>query len=89
MQRQDLELRAQERAKAERTRIIKLVGQDLYLARSRSMEPGAFFQLTVSPWGAIHCECPAFLYRRVCKHAEALKTKLARSQSRSSSGGRR
>jgi SWIM zinc finger len=80
MQRQDLELRAQERAKAERTRIIKLVGQDLYLARSRSMEPGAFFQLSVSPWGDIRCECPAFLFRRVCKHAAALKAKLARSR---------
>ena len=81
MLRQDLELRAQERAKTERTRIIKLVGQDLYLARSRSMERGAFFQLSVSPWGDIRCECPAFVYRGICKHAAALKAKLARSQS--------
>ena len=51
-------------------------GQDRYLARSRTHEPGSYFELWVSPWGHVRRTCPGFTYRGVCKHAEALKTKM-------------
>ena len=76
MQRQELETRALARAQSERVRLVKLAGEGSYLARSRTLEPGAYFELTVSAWGQVHCSCPAFAYRQVCKHAAALKAKL-------------
>ncbi len=66
-------------------RIVKLAGESRYLARSRTVEPGAYFELTVSPWGQVRCSCPGFTYRGVCKHAEALRAKLAEARP---SGGR-
>ena len=65
-----------ERAKAERVRLVKLAGEQRYLARSRTVEPGAYFELTVSPWGQVRCGCPGFAYRGICKHAAALKARL-------------
>ena len=73
----EAEARALERAIAERVRIVKLAGEQRYLARSRKVEPGAYYELTVSPWGQIHCSCPGFLYRSACKHTAALKRRLA------------
>jgi uncharacterized Zn finger protein len=72
----ELERRALERAKAERVRLVKLAGEQRYLARSRTVEPGAYFELTVSPWGQVRCACPGFTYRGICKHAAALKARL-------------
>jgi hypothetical protein len=76
----ELELRALERARAERVRVAKPAGTDRYLARSRSVEPGAYFELFVSPWGHIRCSCPAFEFRRMCKHAMALRLRLAKEK---------
>jgi len=73
----ELERRAIERAKAERVRLVKLAGEQRYLARSRTVEPGAYFELTVSPWGQVRCGCPGFTYRGICKHAAALKARLS------------
>jgi len=64
------------RARARGVRVVKLAGQDRYLARSRTYEPGSYFELWVSPWGHVRCTCPGFTYRGVCKHAEALRGKL-------------
>ena len=64
------------RARASGVRVVKLAGQDRYLARSRTYEPGSYFELSVSPWGHVRCTCPGFTYRGVCKHAEALRDKL-------------
>jgi uncharacterized Zn finger protein len=89
MQTEELERRALARAQAERVRIVKLAGEARYLARSRTVEPGAYFELTVSPWGQVRCGCPGFSYRGVCKHAAALKALLAKSRpNRSSEPGR-
>ena len=83
MLQQELEQRALERAQAERIRVVKIAGQGRYLARSRTLEPGAYFELTVFPWGRIQCSCPGYSYRSVCKHSAALKAKLERQESNS------
>jgi hypothetical protein len=75
---QELERRALERAQQERIRIVKLAGKERYLARSRTVDPGAYFELAVTSWGEVRCNCPGFLYRSVCKHAAALRAQLAR-----------
>jgi len=62
-------------------RVVKLGGQDRYLARGRTYEPGSYFELSVSPWGHVRCTCPGFTYRGVCKHAEALRDKLNKRHS--------
>ena len=54
------------RATARGVRVVKLAGQDRYLARSRSYEPGSYFELWVSRWGYVRCSCPGFTYRGVC-----------------------
>jgi hypothetical protein len=62
-------------------RVVKLAGQDRYLARSRNHEPGSYFELWVSPWGHVRSTCPGFTYRGICKHAEALRARLNLSNS--------
>jgi len=79
MKLEELESRARRRAVVERVRVVKLAGTGRYLARSRTVEPGAYFELFVSPWGHIRCSCPAFSHRGVCKHAEALRIRLQQS----------
>jgi uncharacterized Zn finger protein len=71
-----LEQRERARLRARSVRVVKLAGQDRYLARSRTHEPGSYFELWVSPWGHVRCTCPGFTYRGLCKHAEALRDKL-------------
>ncbi len=82
MQPGELERRALERARAERVRIVKLAGEDRYLARSRTVEPGAYYELTVSSWGSVRCTCPAFTFRGLCKHSAALHEKLSQRKAR-------
>src|SRR5438874_5340276 len=81
MQVDEMERRALERAKVERVRIVKLAGEQRYLARSRTVEPGAYFELSVSHWGHVRCSCPGFTHRGICKHAAALRGLLASSSS--------
>jgi len=71
-----------QRALAERVRVVKLAGSQRYLARSRTVEAGAYFDLEVSPWGHIRCSCPAYIYRGVCKHVMALRLRLAKERQR-------
>ncbi len=82
MEPSELERRAEERALPERVRVVKLAGTKRYLARSRTVEPGSYFELYVSPWGHIRCSCAAFDYRGICKHVAALKMRLAREKQR-------
>jgi hypothetical protein len=82
METDELERRALERARAERVRVVKLAGTSRYLARSRTLEPGAYFELFMSPFGHITCSCPGFTYRGVCKHVMALKSHLGREDPR-------
>ena len=82
MLQQELEQRALERARAERIRIVKIAGEGRYLARSRTLEPGAYFELKVFPWGRVQCRCPGFTYRSVCKHTAALRAKLIQQAAR-------
>lgn len=60
-------------ARARSVRVVKLAGQNRYLARSRTYELGSYFELWVSPWGHVRCSCRSLTYRGVCKHAEALR----------------
>ena len=80
MEADELETRARERAIAERVRVVKLAGTNRYLARSRTVEPNAYFELFVTPWGHIRCSCPAFSHRGVCKHAMSLRLRLAKEK---------
>jgi uncharacterized Zn finger protein len=61
---------------AERVRLAKLAGEQRYLARSRSVEPGSYYELRVSPMGHVRCSCPGFGYRGTCAHAAALRQRL-------------
>ncbi len=61
---------------AERVRLVKLVGEQRYLARSRTVEPGAYYELRVSPAGHVRCSCPGFDYRGTCAHSTALAERL-------------
>jgi hypothetical protein len=74
----ELEPRPLARARVERVRVVKLAGTSRYLARSRSVEPGAYFELFASPYGHITCNCPGFEFRRMCKHVMALRLRLSR-----------
>ena len=64
----------------ERVRVVKLAGTNRYLAVSRSLEPGAYFELFISPSGHIRCSCPGYTYRRLCKHAKAVEQRLAKEK---------
>ena len=66
----------QARLRARGVWVVKLATHNRYLARSRTCEPGSYFELWVSPWGHVRCTCPGFTYRGICKHAEALRAKL-------------
>jgi hypothetical protein len=70
---------------AARVRIVKLVGEQRYLARSRTVEPGAYYELSVGPSGHVRCSCPGFGYRGRCAHATALAQRIATGQGNSAS----
>jgi hypothetical protein len=66
----------------EKVRIAKIAGEQRYLARSRNIEPGSYYELIVSPWGHIRCSCPGFGYRGRCAHAAALRLRLDQERER-------
>ena len=82
MEREELWSRAWERVIAERLRAVKLAGTSRYLVTSRTVAPGAYFELFVSPWGHVRCTCPAYAFRAVCKHAAAVSMKLDNGENR-------
>jgi hypothetical protein len=49
-----LEQRELARLRARSVRVVKLAGQDRYLVRSRTDEPGSYLEIWVGPWG---CTC--------------------------------
>src|SRR5688572_11938658 len=76
------EAKALARARAEKVRLVKLVGEERYLATSRGVEPGAYYELRVNRLQGIHCSCAGFGYRSLCKHAAALRARLERERRR-------
>ncbi len=73
MTREELVIRAKERAVNERIQTFKISGS--YVSPSRS-NPGVAWELGIGPDGEVWCSCPGFAYRQTCKHAEALKLRL-------------
>ena len=63
-------------APASRVRIVKLAGEQRYLARSRTLEPGSYWELRVTSLGHVRCSCPGFGFRGRCAHAQALTERL-------------
>ncbi len=78
----EAEAKALARARAEKVRLVKLVGEERYLATSRGVEPGAYYELRVNRQQDIHCSCAGFGYRGLCKHAAALRARLERERRR-------
>ena len=77
MTRAELQARAHARAYDEHVYIRAVPRRPgSYTARSRST-PGRRYSLVYRD-GAIGCSCPGFYHRRSCKHAEALRNRLAR-----------
>lgn len=87
MRTDEAEAKALARARAEKVRLVKLVGEERYLATSRGVEPGAYYELRVNRMQDIHCNCAGFGYRGICKHAVALRARLERERRRGQKAG--
>ncbi len=73
----ELQARAIDRAHRERVHIFRVPGRPgVFRTRSKS-DPEKRHSLVVRD-GAEACSCRAFAYRKVCKHVEALRNRLAR-----------
>ena len=72
------EQRERARLRAPGVKVVKVAGQDRYLAGSRTYERGRYFERWVSPSGHVRRICPSFAYRGLCKHAEALRMRVLR-----------
>jgi len=83
MSRQELDTRARERAVSEHLHTFKVVGEDLYLVRSRTTEPGAMHQVRTGVDGVVHCTCAGWEYRQSCTHAAAVTRRLERERKHS------
>ena len=76
--REALQARAIQRAHDQHTHIFALPGRpNCYVAKSRGNLTERYY-LVAGPDGVVGCSCKGFEYRQSCKHAEALKTRLAR-----------
>jgi hypothetical protein len=83
-----LEARAQQRAHTEHVHIFAVAGRsDCYITKSKS-GPAERYHLVAGPDGIVGCSCCGFEYRQSCKHAEALKNRLAREAVLASRMGR-
>ena len=81
-----LSARAIQRAFDQRVRVFPLSGRPgCYVARSKT-DPSIRYTLVVGPEGVIGCSCQGFAYRQSCKHAEALRNRLARRRDCQSRG---
>ena len=73
----ELQARALARAHDERVHIFKVPGRPgVYFTRSKS-EPCRRHSLVVKG-DEVACSCRGYQYRQSCKHAEALRNRLAR-----------
>lgn len=71
------EARARRRAREQRVHIFVVPGRPgVYTTKSKS-DPTERYDL-VARDGVIACSCPGYEHHKVCKHAEALKSRLAR-----------
>lgn len=71
------EARATARAREQHVHIFAVPGRPgVYTTKSKS-DPTERYSL-VAKDGIIACSCKGFEYRKVCKHVEALKNRLAR-----------
>ena len=78
------QLRAAETAKAQRVRIMRVEGREgIYRTRSKS-DPSVHYMLAVLPDGRVACSCEGYKHTGICKHEEALVSKLARENNRKS-----
>jgi len=69
--------RASQRAHAEHVHIFAVPGRPgVYTTKSKS-DPSERYSL-VAKDDIVACSCKGYEYRRCCKHAEALKNRLAR-----------
>lgn len=79
-----VEARANQRAYDQRVHIFAVPGRPgVYTTKSKS-DPRERYALHVLD-GIVACSCTGFAYRRSCKHAEALKNRLAREAARAAS----
>jgi hypothetical protein len=81
MSRAELEARAIARAHAEHVHIRRTERANVYSTCSKS-EPGVKHTL-VADGELVACSCKGFEYRQSCKHAEALRNRLAREAAKS------
>ena len=72
--------RALESAAAQRVRVARLAGSNRYLARSRTFEPGSYFELFATSSGGVVCGCPGFRYHGICKHSVAVEARLRKEK---------
>jgi hypothetical protein len=73
-----LQARAQQRASEQHIHIFAVSGRPgCYVTKSKS-DPAERYHLVAGPDGIVGCSCRGFEYRQSCKHAEALKNRLAR-----------
>jgi hypothetical protein len=84
-----LRARAIQRAFDEHVHVLAVPGlPGCYVTKSKT-DPTVRHTLVADPDGTIGCSCRGFAYRQSCKHAEALRIRLAReatTRSRNSSG---
>jgi hypothetical protein len=85
MERAELEARAIQRAKDERVRIWRVEGTtNVYRTRSKS-NPNEWYSLVADNETDIFaCSCKGYEFRKSCKHASALRLRLARETRRRS-----
>jgi len=77
-----LRARALQRAYDERIHVFAVPGlPGCYVTKSKS-DPSARYVLVADADGTVGCSCPGFAYRQSCKHAEALRIRLAREANR-------
>jgi hypothetical protein len=77
-----LQARAQQRAHMEHVHIFSVPGRaGSYITKSKS-SPTERYSLVAGYNGEVGCSCKGFGYRGSCKHAEALKNRLAREAAR-------
>ncbi len=77
MTQQQLEARANARARAEHVHIFAVAGRPgVYTTKSKS-NPAERYSL-VARDGITACSCKGYEFRQSCKHVEALRNRLAR-----------
>ncbi len=77
--------RAIDRAHREHVHIFRVPGRPGVFRTASKSEPGERYSLVVQD-GEEACSCRAFAYRKLCKHVEALRNRLAREAFQAQAG---